>query len=513
MKYNLLKVLAFAAFVSPVFAAFHKDAKLSTHRGQLPITEVPMGEYVKSFSPRTQAMGKAQIISKYFDHNVSSEVIIDLGTRKIKAMPYQQMFDINKQEWVMARNLTPRNILMDEEGSPVDIVAVKLKRRTSFSAPREITVGSKEHTLFVDGVLCHNMDDIAEWAAKAAINEGVKRGVLAAASSPFLLAAGGTGLLMVHAGRQVNKPGPHEYIPESFSDVDHGLPPALRDAGIEVILPAAAPQPAPPAAAPKYKFDQARMTMFKQSVLKPGVRMVEPGSSIGKRAAIQVPDYAPQGQFPGTAYKPQSRRPDQTADEWYEQEMRNSGSRIEDPEWQKKELERKQDERMAEINADPLLKARATHPKTKEQIALIEAADKAERDRRVAMQVQEMQRSNPALSIPRSANADQPLPPRVMESVNKSLMRASALSDRMRALPPHIAVNVLSKAQFQAGENRRAQELRDHLEAMRKAESQQLFERARNNEGMVKQQDAQRNQQQNEEILKQRLLAMSKARK
>src|SRR6185436_9981219 len=98
-------------------------------------------------------------------------------------------------------------------------------------------------------------------------------------------------------------------------------------------------------------------------------------------AVIQVPNYAPQAQFPGTAYKPQPRRPDQTADQWYEQKMRNSGSRIEGPEWQKKELERRQDERMAEINADPLLKARASHPKTKEQIALIEAADKAERER------------------------------------------------------------------------------------------------------------------------------------
>jgi hypothetical protein len=242
--------------------------------------------------------------------------------------------------------------------------------------------------------------------------------------------------------------------------------------------------------------------------------MVDPGASTGKRAVFQVPNMMPPQQFPGTGPKIDYRTEGQIAadakrdyavsqrqhKEWIAEKNQEFLEEHGMPEKQFKRLSKHEQERQRWIIKN-------------NRKAAIEKQKIAEEERRVAMQVQEMQRSNPALSIPRSANADQPLPPRVMESVNKSLMRASALSDSMRALPPHIAVDVLSKAQFQAGENRRAQELRDHLEAMRRVESQQLFERARNNEGMVKQQDAQRNQRQNDELLKQRLLAISKAKK
>ncbi len=172
MKYNLLKLSAVsAAIMSPVQAAFQKESMVTTPRGQLEIGRVKKGDYAHAFSPRLQANGAVEVVSKKVARNTMLEVEIDLGARTIRATPDQKLFDVGTYNWIAARDLTTKNVLLGEDGSLVDIHGVRIKHRDSYR-PYDLSV-SRDHTLFVDGVLCHNMDRAwraAKWIGSNAGN-------------------------------------------------------------------------------------------------------------------------------------------------------------------------------------------------------------------------------------------------------------------------------------------------------------------------------------------------------
>jgi hypothetical protein len=158
MKYNLFKVSAFSACIFNVsFAAFHKDALVSTSDGPVPMDLIRPGHMVLAYSPRLGSTGFSIVQAKNMASNNGFMVDINVGDRVIHAMPGQLLFDVALNSFVKARRLTSRHILFGEDSSLINIQDVKIRRRSSFSTPNEITVGN-DHTLFVDGVLNHNMD-------------------------------------------------------------------------------------------------------------------------------------------------------------------------------------------------------------------------------------------------------------------------------------------------------------------------------------------------------------------
>jgi hypothetical protein len=173
MKYNLFKVSAFSACIFNVsFAAFHKDALVSTSDGPVPMDLIRPGHMVLAYSPRLGSTGFSIVQAKNMASNNGFMVDINVGDRVIHAMPGQLLFDVASNSFVKARRLTSRHILFGEDSSLINIQDVKIRRRSSFSTPNEITLGN-DHTLFVDGVLNHNV--LGElWAGGKALWAGAQ---------------------------------------------------------------------------------------------------------------------------------------------------------------------------------------------------------------------------------------------------------------------------------------------------------------------------------------------------
>lgn len=162
MKYNLVKLSAVSAvFMNPIFAAFHEDSTVSTSEGSVEIGRLSVGTKVKSYSPISTAMGKAEVIHRAHSRRFSRSCIdIDIGTRIIRATPDQLFFDINGRRWTKAKDLDEdEHVLLGEDGSPIMIKDVQLRKKRLLNFPIELCVESPGKALFVDGVLCHSVNN------------------------------------------------------------------------------------------------------------------------------------------------------------------------------------------------------------------------------------------------------------------------------------------------------------------------------------------------------------------
>lgn len=161
MKYNLIKISAVSAvFMNPFYASFHESSTATTSEGSVEIGRLKVGQKVKSYSPISTAMGKAEVLYRAHSRRASRSCIdIDIGTRMIRATPDQLFFDINGRSWTKAKDLDEdRHVLLGEDGSPIMIKDVQLRKRHLLSFPIELCVDSPGKALFVDGVLCHSMN-------------------------------------------------------------------------------------------------------------------------------------------------------------------------------------------------------------------------------------------------------------------------------------------------------------------------------------------------------------------
>lgn len=543
MKYSLLKLSALAAIMNTAHAAFRGNSTVVTPDGVKKIKHLDVGEHVNAYSPLTDARGRAVVLAKALSNEFQSVVDIDLGHRTVRAFAHQKVFDVGGHYFIRAKDLTPnKSILLGQDGSMLDVLGIKKKRASCFSTsdPYEVIIDTRDHAFFVDGILCHNGHEVSKLAdatETVMIFEGVKRGALAGVPPPLLI-AGGVGLKLVrHAANQINVPGPHEYVPDSFSDIEHDLPPSLRD---DLLPP---PLEIAPAAAPvKRAVNQDAVQKWRQAQASDratrAVHMVEPTRS-NKNARIQVPV--------GQANDIDRQYQEQKGRELYAREMkeiqdRKNGSQYK---WQaKKEAEAKRQKELPQNpnkqhsvldEAEALARKNAGLPyKEGERPAVdplenmcflpVDPVKRQEEKMRIlermgANRLSEQAEKAPVVeAAPRVIKAT----PEQIEAINKMVgtggegllktLKASqpqAPAAQIAELPPHIAVDVVSKAHLQAGENRRAKQMDDHLERMRRAEAQQLYDRARNNEGMAKQRDAQRAQQNNDELIKRRFLAAS----
>jgi hypothetical protein len=139
------------------FGAFHRAAKVSTGKGTVEMADIIPGDTVLAYSPRLGSNGISFVYEKSIGANNGFMVEINVGNGKvIRAMPKQLLFDVNTQTFIQARKLTNKHVLLSEDSSLINVEGIKIKRRKSFSVPHEISVGD-DHTLFVDGVLNHNV--------------------------------------------------------------------------------------------------------------------------------------------------------------------------------------------------------------------------------------------------------------------------------------------------------------------------------------------------------------------
>jgi len=611
MKYSLLKLSALAAIIDPMceasdrhlltHAGFHRESSVLTSGGRRQVDEIEVGDYVHAYSTLTTAMGKAAVLDKALGRPSRLIMEIDLGDRTIKATPHQRFFDVNKHHFIRACDLTTENILLGEDGSLVNIMGIQKRLRGLLGCAHEITIGHKDHAFFVDGVLCHNMDDAMGFVGKTMVTEGLKKGVIGAMSAPVSAGIGAALMVTAHAAKQINQPG-HEMVKDSFSEIDHDLPPSMRNdllppppAVIEV-RPGGAPQSD---AAAKRQVNHANVEKFRRAnaernnlaKMSRTFSMVQPGPSTGPRAVIQIPYMGgPQRPYPGSAEAIE-----------FEKRERARQERAKDPrrDWEIERDERKalkaeqERQKMQEISdkANGILKAEKEFKEQRAQRAADKrAADKAqmegrwaaiqasgaktEEERRAAVRsydegkmfapIHPVEVQAPAEPVRRVISAtpeeieslnkmfglqpggfasalrlsqqhaelnaarpgaapspmelpgfNKPVTPQVMESVNKAIANVSrpVPAPRILALPPVIGMRVLTKTQYQAEENNRASELANHQESMRRTKAQQVFDDARNAESSHKGRSAEKTRLQREDMLKERLLAMSKTRK
>jgi len=307
MKYGLLKISAVsAAIMNPAFAAFHEKSLVATPDGNRLMRELEIGNRVRSFSPRSQAMGNAMVVAKSLAEQSKSIMEIGLaGKGEIRAMPRQRVFDVGSQSWVMAKDLTSSHILFGEDGSLIDIISVEKQRRTSFSLPHDITVSSIDHTVFVDGVLCHNGAEMSAMAGSVvqkggemAITEGIKKGVIAVVPPPVLIAGGGMILLGVHAARQINEGNPEDFVPSNNSDyMQDILPLDMREAAAATRLPevavASIPKEEPKRRVNHANVDKFRAHMSAQFNAERAISVVQPSGSTGRNIDLCALGFTP----------------------------------------------------------------------------------------------------------------------------------------------------------------------------------------------------------------------------
>lgn len=178
MKYNLIKVSTLSLVSLTCLGAFHKDAQVDIGTGTIPISRINPGQPIHTFSPRLAAIGKSYVQSRTIATNSGFIVEINVGDRIITAMPRQLLFDVATQKFVQARKLRSNHVLLGSDSALVNIEDVKIKRRRSLSYPHEISVGH-DHTLFVDGVLNHNVwpviGAIGKYLGMGALGAGAKR--------------------------------------------------------------------------------------------------------------------------------------------------------------------------------------------------------------------------------------------------------------------------------------------------------------------------------------------------
>lgn len=301
MKYNLLKLSALSAMMSPAFAALHQDAQAITPYGTKSIKDLQVGDLVRAFSPAAGGNGMGEVLAKsrsfcdqsrsvieiYLEQpNADSEIGSTIKT--LRAMPNQLLFDVNAYRYCKAKDITVDNVLYGEDGSPLTVLGTQRKRRNSYTPLYEVTVDHK-HNLFVDGVLSHNMD-ANDW-----VKEGIKKTVMTVLPSEVVLFAGAAGKVgeWAYEGMQQEKAAiaSGDFIPvdrpASFAE-QSGAWNAKPDPVVET----------PPAAAPR-KVNQARVEQFRREVVKkPKSRVIDPAPS-SNRAIVQVPDYSPPAQNTG----------------------------------------------------------------------------------------------------------------------------------------------------------------------------------------------------------------------
>jgi len=302
MKYSLLKLSALsAAIINPSFAAFHKDARINTNDGPLTISKLEIGQLVSSYSPRSLARGMAMVVAKSLGHNTNWIVKIDTGKKKIKAMPDQVLFDVGGHQWVKAKDLTTDHVLLGEDGSLVNIVGIKSRRRKSFSLPHELMVAHKDHTFFVDGVLNHNMlsafvksiGDVTDLAGK----EGVKKTILNNVTGPELLGIKAMGKIGEWAYEGIQEENEliarGEFVPHDRKTTFAEQSGAWNVAPSTPVKEESRPGSAPRSHATKADNMHAAVGMGNQSSMRPHVWMLGPGPSSGKRTGAGITGRSP----------------------------------------------------------------------------------------------------------------------------------------------------------------------------------------------------------------------------
>jgi len=161
MKYNLVTISAISAvFMNPLFSSFHEDSTVTTSEGRIGIGRLRVGQKVNSYSPISTAMGKAEVMYRAQSYRFTRSCIdIDIGARIIRAMPDQLFFDLGGRRWIRAKSLDEdKHVLLGEDGSPITIKDVQLRKKRLLSFPIELSVHSPGKALFVDGVLCYSED-------------------------------------------------------------------------------------------------------------------------------------------------------------------------------------------------------------------------------------------------------------------------------------------------------------------------------------------------------------------
>jgi hypothetical protein len=111
-----------------------------------------VGDTVYSANDRLKKLGLAKVtaIKKTL---TDKYVEIDTGNSVIKAAPDQIFFDTNDREWVKARDITSRNVLMGHDHKGHELVSV-MKRRGNHEIVK-IDL-SPDHVLFNEELVTHN---------------------------------------------------------------------------------------------------------------------------------------------------------------------------------------------------------------------------------------------------------------------------------------------------------------------------------------------------------------------
>jgi hypothetical protein len=534
MKYNLLKLFAVStAFMNPAFAAFHEDSTVSTEEGPVQISKLRLGQKVHAYSPITTAMGKANIIYKGLSHNLTRSCIdIDIGTRIIKAMPDQRFYDLSSNMWVKARDLEAEDhVLMGQDGSPIDILDVQLRKRRVIRFPIELSVNSPGRALFIDGVLCHNMDvDTVEKGIDFLAKEGVKKSLPVEVTGPEWVGISA----MMDMGVKAYKG-----VQESNAAIERGelIPVDINPSWGELngfekpaeSRPAAAPRSADEIAAQR-RANQEKLERFRQAnrANKKHVTTVNPVVSGNQQAPVQIPSYAHpeeisyanhdwvkepvvkmgyfemrQKGYETPAEKAAAKRAaDKEQMEGRAAAIKAAGAKTEE---ERRAAIKSYDDWSASLAAAPAPVLPKATPQEKEAISKVFDAQ----DQKAT--AQEPANLAPALNFAAQyskvhAPVADNIPahgfnrapePQHMESVNKAIanVRGSILPDLLR-MPPSVAVSFMARAQGRADESRRSQIQANYEEEVRRIEAQAHYGQIKSAESSQKSESAVKNRRQ-----------------
>ncbi len=138
-----------------IAAVIPSTASVQTSTGIRSLDEVRVGEDVLSVNEDSTRLARAAVIVNNPAGRRNSTIEIYLANNKIKACADQLFFNPIQNQWVKAEDIDDTTMLLDEDLTPVEVLGVRRKSGVPLMA-RLLAVG-RTHTLFVDGVLVHNM--------------------------------------------------------------------------------------------------------------------------------------------------------------------------------------------------------------------------------------------------------------------------------------------------------------------------------------------------------------------
>jgi hypothetical protein len=163
-----------------------------------PISQVEVGDVVLAVDPETGERGPRKV-TRLWEHEDNELMLVTVDGKTLKITPNHPLWVVNRAEWVAAGDLAVGDLLLDDDGTTVQISAVQRVLRPGVDV-HNLTVDDI-HTFFVvvggssllvhnTGPLCGLADDYVDVTAKGSRVRNVQTGVSRSSFEQNLIDAG-----------------------------------------------------------------------------------------------------------------------------------------------------------------------------------------------------------------------------------------------------------------------------------------------------------------------------------